>query len=139
MIGKTMDLTLKVWRQKNSQAGQFVVYQAQGVSPDMSLLEMLDRVNEGLIQKGDDAIAFDSDCREGICGMCSLTINGQPHGPETGTATCQLHMRNFQNGDTIVIEPFRARAFPPVKDLVVDRSAFDRIIAAGGFVSTATG
>ncbi|MBI3552210.1 MAG: succinate dehydrogenase/fumarate reductase iron-sulfur subunit [Elusimicrobia bacterium] len=135
-----MNLTLKVWRQKGpNDAGKLVEYSAQGVSPDMSFLEMLDVVNEGLIKKGEDAIAFDSDCREGICGMCSLVINGQPHGPELGTATCQLHMRTFSDGDTIVVEPFRARAFPPVKDLAVDRSAFDRIMQAGGYVSVNTG
>src|SRR5436853_4008357 len=105
----------------------------------MSFLEMLDVVNEGLTKKGQDAIAFDSDCREGICGMCSLVINGVPHGPDKGTATCQLHMRRFQDGDTIYVEPWRARAFPPVKDLVVDRNAFDRVIQAGGFVAENTG
>ncbi len=141
MSGKLMDLTLKVWRQKDGGSeGRFETYEAKGVSPDMSFLEMLDVVNEGLIAGGaQPAIAFDSDCREGICGMCSLTINGQPHGPELGTATCQLHMRTFRNGQTITIEPFRAKAFPPVKDLIVDRSAFDRIMAAGGFVSVNTG
>src|SRR5271170_4356314 len=124
-----MNITLKVWRQKApNHAGRLVEYAAKDVSPDMSFLEMLDVVNEGLIGKGEDPIAFDSDCREGICGMCSLTIDGQAHGPETGTASCQVHMRIFKDGDTITIEPFRARAFPPVKDLVVDRSAFDRVI-----------
>jgi len=108
---------------------------ADEVSPDMSFLEMLDVVNEGLVRKGQDAIAFDSDCREGICGMCSLVVNGIPHGPDRGTTVCQLHMRRFKDGDTITVEPWRARAFPVVKDLVVDRSAFDRIIAAGGYVS----
>jgi succinate dehydrogenase / fumarate reductase iron-sulfur subunit len=112
---------------------------ADNVSPDMSFLEMLDVVNERLVGQGKEAIAFDSDCREGICGMCSLVINGIPHGPDTGTATCQLHMRRFKDGDTITIEPWRAKAFPPVRDLVVDRSAFDRIIAAGGYVSASTG
>jgi succinate dehydrogenase / fumarate reductase iron-sulfur subunit len=135
-----MKLTLKVWRQKNKDApGRFETYAAGDVSPDMSFLEMLDVVNEGLIGKGEDPIAFDSDCREGICGMCSLVINGIPHGGHRGTATCQLHMRHFQDGQTITIEPWRARAFPLVKDLVVDRSAFDRIIQAGGFVSVNTG
>ena len=112
-----------------------VEYAAPDVSPDMSFLEMLDVVNEGLIKKDEDAIAFDSDCREGICGMCSLMVNGVPHGPDRGTTVCQLHMRRFKDGDTITIEPWRAKAFPVVKDLVVDRGAFDRIIAAGGFVS----
>jgi len=131
-----MNLTLKVWRQKDSGApGQFETYQARDVIPDMSFLEMLDVVNEELLAKGKDPIAFDSDCREGICGMCSLVINGVPHGGHRGTATCQLHMRHFKDGETITIEPWRARAFPVVKDLVVDRSAFDRIIAAGGYVS----
>jgi len=135
-----VNLTLRVWRQKDAKdGGRLVEYAAAGVSPDMSFLEMLDVVNEGLIKKGDDPIAFDSDCREGICGMCSLVINGQPHGPELGTATCQLHMRRFKDGDTITIEPFRARAFPPVKDLAVDRSSFDRIMQAGGYVSVNTG
>ena len=131
---------LRVWRQKDGESeGAFVEYEANGISPDASFLEMLDIVNEGVLRKGDQPIAFDSDCREGICGMCSLTINGQPHGPELGTATCQLHMRKFEDGETITVEPFRAKAFPPVKDLVVDRSAFDRVIAAGGFVSVNAG
>ncbi|MBM3840753.1 MAG: succinate dehydrogenase/fumarate reductase iron-sulfur subunit [Verrucomicrobia bacterium] len=135
-----MNLTLQVWRQKNGHVpGNFATYGAQGIIPDMSFLEMLDVVNEGLIEKGEDPIAFDSDCREGICGMCSLVINGVPHGGRKGTATCQLHMRHFKDGDTITIEPWRARAFPIVKDLIVDRSAFDRIIQAGGFVSVPTG
>jgi succinate dehydrogenase / fumarate reductase iron-sulfur subunit len=135
-----MNITLKVWRQKGpNDAGRLVEYSAKDVSPDMSFLEMLDVVNEGLIKKSEDPIAFDSDCREGICGMCSLVINGQAHGPERGTATCQLHMRTFSDGDTITVEPFRARAFPPIKDLTVDRSAFDRVIQAGGFVSVNTG
>jgi succinate dehydrogenase / fumarate reductase iron-sulfur subunit len=112
---------------------------AESVSPDMSFLEMLDVVNEGLIKKGEESIAFDSDCREGICGMCSLVVNGIPHGPDRGTTVCQLHMRRFKDGDTITIEPWRARAFPVVKDLVVDRSAFDRIISAGGYVSVNCG
>jgi succinate dehydrogenase / fumarate reductase, iron-sulfur subunit len=135
-----MNLTLKVWRQKNgSAAGEFVTYQAANIIPDMSFLEMLDVVNEGLLEKGQEPIAFDSDCREGICGMCSLVINGIPHGGHRGTATCQLHMRHFQDGQTITIEPWRAKSFPVVKDLVVDRAAFDRIISAGGFVSVSTG
>jgi succinate dehydrogenase / fumarate reductase iron-sulfur subunit len=116
-----------------------VEYAARDISPDMSFLEMLDVVNEGLITKGDDAIAFDSDCREGICGMCSLVVNGIAHGPDRGTTVCQLHMRRFKDGDTITVEPWRAKAFPVVKDLVVDRSAFDRLITAGGFVSVNCG
>src|SRR6476620_9606113 len=135
-----MNLTLKVWRQKDgSSAGGFATYEARDIIPDMSFLEMLDVVNEGLIARGEDPIAFDSDCREGICGMCSLVINGIPHGGRKGTATCQLHMRHFSDGQTITIEPWRAKAFPLVKDLVVDRSAFDRIVQAGGFVSVNTG
>lgn len=135
-----MKLTLHIWRQKNAQTpGQMVSYTPDNVSPDMSFLEMLDVVNRGLIIKGEEPIAFDHDCREGICGMCSLVINGQPHGPEKATTTCQLHMRKFNDGDTIYIEPFRAKAFPVVKDLVVDRSAFDRVIQQGGYVSVNTG
>ncbi len=135
-----MNLTLKVWRQKNaSTAGVLETYEAKDVLEDMSFLEMLDVVNEGLISQGAEPIAFDSDCREGICGMCSLVINGIPHGGKRGTATCQLHMRNFKNGDTITIEPWRAKAFPVVRDLITDRSAFDRIISAGGFISVNTG
>ena len=135
-----MNLTLKVWRQKNGQTqGHFETYPAKDVLEDMSFLEMLDVVNEGLIERGQEPIAFDSDCREGICGMCSLVINGVPHGGHRGTATCQLHMRHFHDGQTITIEPWRSRAFPIVKDLVTDRSAFDRIIQAGGFVSVNTG
>ncbi|MBC7654709.1 MAG: succinate dehydrogenase/fumarate reductase iron-sulfur subunit [Oligoflexus sp.] len=135
-----MNLTLKVWRQKNSSAsGKFVTYKAPEISPDMSFLEMLDVVNEGLVKKSEDPIQFDHDCREGICGMCSLVINGEPHGPKRATTTCQLHMRSFNDGDTIVIEPFRAAAFPVVKDLAVNRSAFDRIQQAGGYVSIGTG
>jgi succinate dehydrogenase iron-sulfur subunit len=131
-----MKLNLRIWRQQNATAtGRLVDYVAGHVSPDMSFLEMLDVVNEGLSKKGEDTIAFDSDCREGICGMCSLVVNGIPHGPDRGTTVCQLHMRRFKDGDTITIEPWRARAFPVVKDLVVDRGAFDRIIAAGGYVS----
>lgn len=135
-----MNLTLHVWRQAGATApGKMVVYEAKDVSPDMSFLEMLDVVNEGLTGRGEVPIAFDQDCREGICGMCSLMINGVAHGPKKGTATCQLHMRSFNDGDTIYIEPWRARAFPVIKDLVVDRSAFDRIIQSGGFISAATG
>ena len=135
-----MNLTLKVWRQKNaSDAGRFETYHAKDVLDDMSFLEMLDVVNEGLIAGGLEPIAFDSDCREGICGMCSLVINGIPHGGHRGTATCQLHMRHFKDGDEVWIEPWRARAFPILKDLVTDRTAFDRIIQAGGFVSVNTG
>src|SRR5215470_10691706 len=129
-----MNLVLHVWRQKNGQdKGKMVRYEAKGVSPDMSFLEMLDVVNEELIAKGEDPIAFDHDCREGICGMCGVVINGRAHGGQPRTTTCQLHMRKFHDGDTIVIEPWRAAAFPVVKDLVVKRSAFDRIIARGGF------
>jgi succinate dehydrogenase / fumarate reductase, iron-sulfur subunit len=135
-----MNLTLKVWRQKDgSSAGEFVTYQAHDIIADMSFLEMLDVVNEEIIAKGGDPIAFDSDCREGICGTCSLVINGIPHGGRKGTATCQLHMRHFQDGQTITIEPWRAKAFPILRDLVVNRGSFDRIIAAGGFVSVNTG
>src|SRR2546430_9077602 len=131
-----MRLKLKIWRQAAPTAtGRLVDYVADDVSPDMSFLEMLDVVNERLVRTGQDAIAFDSDCREGICGMCSLVVNGIAHGPDRGTTVCQLHMRRFKDGDTIVVEPWRAKAFPVVKDLVVDRSAFDRIIAAGGFNS----
>lgn len=135
-----MNLKLKVWRQKNSKdKGHIVDYKIENISPDMSFLEMLDVLNEKLVRKGQDPIAFDHDCREGICGMCSLMINGQAHGPEALTTTCQLHMRKFKDGDTIVIEPFRARALPVIKDLVVDRSAFDRIMQAGGYISVNTG
>jgi succinate dehydrogenase / fumarate reductase iron-sulfur subunit len=135
-----MNLTLHVWRQAGPDApGKMVKYDARDINPDMSFLEMLDVVNESLTERGDVPIAFDNDCREGICGMCSLMINGVAHGPMKGTATCQLHMRSFKDGDTIYIEPWRARAFPVLKDLVVDRSAFDRIIQAGGFISAPTG
>jgi succinate dehydrogenase / fumarate reductase iron-sulfur subunit len=137
---KTIDITLQVWRQKDGKSdGRFVQYEAKAISTEMSFLEMLDAVNEGLIKKGEDPIAFDHDCREGICGMCGVVVNGAPHGPRGGTTSCQLHMRSFQNGDRLTIEPWRASAFPVIKDLVVDRSAFDRIIAAGGFVSVASG
>ncbi|MBM3780002.1 MAG: succinate dehydrogenase/fumarate reductase iron-sulfur subunit, partial [Acidimicrobiia bacterium] len=135
-----MSVTLKIWRQAGpDQPGRLVEYRADHVSTDMSFLEMLDVVNEGLIARGEEAIAFDSDCREGICGSCGLVIDGVPHGPVRGATTCQLHMRSFRSGDAITIEPWRARAFPVIKDLVVDRSAFDRIIAAGGYVSFNTG
>ena len=135
-----MNLTLKVWRQKDARSeGRLATYQAPDVSPDMSFLEMLDVVNENLIAQGEEPIAFDSDCREGICGTCSMMINGLAHGGQRGTTVCQLHMRHFRDGDTIIIEPWRARAFPVLKDLVTDRSAFDRIIEAGGFVSVNTG
>ena len=135
-----LDLTLHIWRQESSEAqGRFETYPLHGVSPDMSFLEMLDVLNEQLVLEGRDPVAFDHDCREGICGSCGMMINGQAHGPERETATCQLHMRRFKSGDTIFIEPFRARAFPLLKDLVVDRSAFDRIIAKGGFISVNTG
>ncbi len=136
----TMDLTLKVWKQKNADtAGNFETYQVKGISSEMSFLEMFDVLNEQLISEGREPIAFDHDCREGICGMCSLYINGRPHGPWHGTTTCQLHMRAYKNGDTIVVEPWRANAFPVIKDLIVDRSAFDRIIQAGGYISVNTG
>ncbi len=134
-----MNLTLKIWRQKNSSdKGKMVDYQISNVSPDMSFLEMLDVLNEQLINTNESPVAFDHDCREGICGMCSLYINGEAHGPDRGITTCQLHMRMFKDGDTITIEPFRATAFPVVKDLIVDRSAFDRIQHAGGFISVNT-
>lgn len=135
-----MKLKLHVWRQKNAKSeGRMVTYDAPDVSTHMSFLEMLDVVNEGLITKGEEPIAFDHDCREGICGSCALMINGVAHGPQRGTTTCQLHMRQFKDGDEVFIEPWRAKAFPIVKDLVVDRSAFDRIIQAGGYVSVNTG
>lgn len=135
-----MDLKLRVWRQGGAAGpGGFREYAAKNISPEASFLEMLDIVNENLIESGEEPIAFDHDCREGICGSCGLMINGQAHGPQQGTATCQLHMRKFANGDTIVIEPWRALAFPVVKDLVVDRSSFDRIVEAGGYISVDTG
>lgn len=136
---KNMKLTLKIWRQKNAATeGKIVEYPIDHIEPDMSFLEMLDILNDELIMKGDEPVAFDHDCREGICGMCSLYINGEAHGPDRGVTTCQLHMRMFKDGDTIFIEPFRAKAFPVIKDLVVDRSSFDRIQHAGGFISVNT-
>jgi len=135
-----MNLTLKIWRQKNANTkGKFETYQVKDISSEMSFLEMFDVLNENLIREGKEPIAFDHDCREGICGSCSMYINGKPHGPWRGTTVCQLHMRAFKDGDTIVVEPWRANAFPVVKDLVVDRSAFDRIIQAGGYISVNTG
>lgn len=134
-----MKLTLKIWRQENADAkGSIKDYELDGVEQDMSFLEMLDVLNEGLVDKGEIPVEFDHDCREGICGMCSLQINGRPHGPQEGVTVCQLHMRSFNDGDTIYIEPFRATAFPVIKDLIVDRSAFDRIQQAGGYVSVNT-
>lgn len=134
-----MKLTLKIWRQKNATTkGELKTYPIDGIDGDMSFLEMLDVLNEGLINKGDEPVVFDHDCREGICGSCSLQINGEPHGPDRLVTTCQLHMRMFNDGDTVVIEPFRAKAFPVIKDLVVDRSSFDRIQQAGGFISVNT-
>ena len=135
-----MNLTLKVWRQKsNNESGRFETYKVQDISSEMSFLEMFDVLNEQLITEGKEPIAFDHDCREGICGMCSMYIDGKPHGPWKSNTVCQLHMRAFKDGDTIVVEPWRAKAFPVIKDLVVDRSAFDRIIQAGGFISVNTG
>ena len=135
-----MNLTLRIWRQRTAEEpGELVTYEAQDVSPDMSFLEMLDVLNESLAEKGEPPVAFDHDCREGICGTCSLVIDGVPHGPWRGTTTCQLHMRQYKDGDTITIEPFRAQAFPVVRDLCVDRSSFDRVQQAGGFISVNTG
>ncbi|MBI5395253.1 MAG: succinate dehydrogenase/fumarate reductase iron-sulfur subunit [Verrucomicrobia bacterium] len=135
-----MKITVRVWRQKKAQsAGRFVEYPVEGANPDMSFLEMLDVLNEGLVKKGEEPVHFDSDCREGICGTCSCVINGEAHGPESRVTTCQTYMRSFKDGDTITVEPFRAKAFPLIKDLVVDRTAFDRIIQAGGFISVNTG
>ncbi|GAB1856030.1 succinate dehydrogenase/fumarate reductase iron-sulfur subunit [Flavobacteriaceae bacterium MHTCC 0001] len=139
MSGKGMNLTLKIWRQKDSSSkGQMVDYKVSDISEHMSFLEMMDVLNEQLINNGEEPVAFDHDCREGICGMCSMYINGEAHGPDRGVTTCQLHMRMFKDGDTITIEPFRAAAFPVIKDLVVDRSAFDRIQHAGGYISVNT-
>jgi succinate dehydrogenase / fumarate reductase iron-sulfur subunit len=136
----SMNLTLKVWKQQNANSrGSFETYQVKDISSEMSFLEMFDVLNEQLIREGKDPIAFDHDCREGICGMCSMYVNGRPHGPWHATTVCQLHMRAFKDGDTIVVEPWRANTFPVIKDLMVDRSAFDRIIQAGGFVSVNTG
>jgi len=135
-----MRIKLNVWRQKDAaSAGRFVTYESNAISPDMSFLEMLDVVNEELIAKGEDPIAFDHDCREGICGACGMMINGMAHGPRARTTTCQLHMRSFKDGDELTLEPWRAKAFPVLRDLIVDRSAFDRIIAAGGFITAPTG
>jgi succinate dehydrogenase / fumarate reductase iron-sulfur subunit len=135
-----MKITLKVWRQQNGKTpGEFKTYELTDISEDMSFLEMFDILNDDLVRKQDEPVAFDHDCREGICGMCSMYINGRAHGPMTGTTTCQLHMRHFKDGDTIVVGPWRATAFPIIKDLMVDRSAFDRVIQAGGFVSVNTG
>ena len=135
-----LNLTLKIWRQPGPNArGEFRTYEMKNISPEMSFLEMLDVLNEQLIQKNEEPVAFDHDCREGICGMCSLMINGQAHGPDRATTTCQLHMRRFSDGDTIVIEPWRATSFPVIRDLAVDRAAFDRIITAGGYISVNTG
>ena len=140
MSEELLDLTLKVWRQKdNRNPGRLVTYELKGVSTHSSFLEMLDLLNEQLIEQGEEPVEFDHDCREGICGMCGVVINGQPHGPENATTTCQLHMRKFNTGDVIVIEPWRATAFPVIKDLVVDRTAFDRIISQGGYISVNAG
>ena len=135
-----MDITLKIWRQKNKDdKGKFVTYKLDGVSTEMTFLEMLDYLNEKLCREGQNPVAFDSDCREGICGMCGLYINGRPHGPQKGVTTCQLSMSFFKDGDTITVEPWRSRAFPVIKDLVVDRSSFDQLIQAGGYISVNTG
>ncbi len=136
----SFSLRLKVWRQADAHAkGKFKEYRLAGINPDMSFLDMMDLLNETLVQAGEDPVAFDHDCREGICGACSMVINGNPHGPDTGSTTCELPMRRFRDGELVVVEPFRARAFPVIKDLVVDRSAFDRIMMAGGYVSINTG
>jgi len=135
-----MDLTLKIWRQENAKAkGKFVSYPVKNISPDCSFLEMLDILNESLVEKIELPISFDHDCREGICGMCSLYINGRPHGPDEGITVCQMHMRNFKDGSTVYIEPWRSKAFPVIRDLMVDRTAFDQIIQAGGYTSVKTG
>lgn len=138
-MSQRIHLILKIWRQGKDQPGKFVTYDAPDLDTDMSFLEMLDVVNETLQKKGEDPIAFDHDCREGICGMCGAMVNGRAHGPEKGTTLCQLHMRHFHDGQTLVIEPWRANGFPVIKDLIVDRSGFDRIIAQGGFISVKTG
>jgi len=139
-MAKTISLKLKIWRQKSSKAkGKFVTYKVKDIDADMSFLEMLDVLNESLIKKGEEPVAFDHDCREGICGTCGAMVNGQPHGPLKGVTLCQLHMRHFKNNQTVLIEPWRSAAFPVVKDLVVNRSAFDRVMAAGGYVSIKTG
>jgi succinate dehydrogenase / fumarate reductase, iron-sulfur subunit len=135
-----MNFTLKIWRQKDARSkGKFVTYPIEGISSDCSFLEMLDILNDRLVEKGEEAVVFDHDCREGICGACSLYINGRPHGPDDDITTCQLHMRKFRNGDTIVVEPWRAKPFPVIKDLMVNRNAFDSIIQAGGYISVNTG
>lgn len=140
MASKTISITLKVWRQNHTNdKGGFVTYQVPGVSPDQSFLEMLDQLNDTLVTEGKDPVAFESDCREGICGTCGFMVNGDAHGPERGTTICQLHMRSFQDGETLTLEPFRAKAFPVIKDLVVERYAFDRIQQAGGYASTNCG
>jgi succinate dehydrogenase / fumarate reductase, iron-sulfur subunit len=140
MESKGLNLTLKIWRQENAKVkGKFVTYEVKNISPDCSFLEMLDQLNETLVEKMEMPVCFDHDCREGICGMCSLYINGRPHGNDSGVTTCQLHMRKFKDGDTIWVEPWRAKAFPVLRDLVVDRYAFDKIIQAGGYVSVNTG
>src|SRR5579872_4700498 len=139
-MSETLNLTLKIWRQPSPAApGEFKTYKLYDISTDMSFLEMLDVLNEELITKGEEPVAFDHDCREGICGSCGFMISGVAHGPQPGTTVCQLHMRHFEDGDVLYLEPWRAKAFPVIKDLVVDRSAFDRIIAAGGYVSVSTG
>lgn len=140
MENKNLTIKLKVWRQENADAkGKFVDYTVNDVNPDMSFLEMLDELNEELIKKDDIPVEFDNDCREGICGMCGMVINGTAHGPKSGTTTCEVRMRQFKDGETVLIEPWRARPFPVIKDLVVDRSAFDRIMAAGGYIDVKTG
>jgi len=137
---ESLNLKLKIWRQSSpNDKGAFVSYDVNGLNTHMSFLEMLDVLNEKLVVTGDDPVAFDHDCREGICGMCSMVINGKPHGPQKGTTTCQLHMRHFKDGDTVTIEPWRAKPFPVLKDLIVDRSSFDRIIQSGGYISVNTG
>jgi len=139
-MSETLNLTLRIWRQPNAdEAGEMRTYRLENISTHMSFLEMLDVLNEQLIHAGEEPVAFDHDCREGVCGMCGVVINGQAHGPEAATTTCQLHMRRFQDGDTITIEPWRAKAFPVIRDLAVDRSAFDRVIAKGGYISVNTG